>query len=213
MPIFGLAGQADLITIRRNKYNILDHKTATGTSANYMASWGHDFGMIGYCYGVAKLLKHNITRYGMNIIKKLKTAEKTTKCCPDCRNGKIKKQTCETCEHTGSVPMEPVKPFYREYFRVTPQDYHNMIQNRVALGLQMYHMHEAFERRGESINAHTYPMHSISCHKYGRECGYAQLCWNNEPDNQWFEFPNVMLSDYGEKEPDYVDRLVKEDMA
>jgi hypothetical protein len=212
MPIFGLAGQADLIVNRNDKIVVNDHKTSKGASNNYMASWGHDFGMIGYCYGVKKTMNHNVRQFGMNIIKKLKTVGKTTKVCPDCRNGKRKKLDCVGCNTSGHVPMEPPKAFYREYFNVTPQDYAMMKNNRIALGLQMYDMQEKFKGRRSSNLNHIFPMHSIACHKYGRECDYVDLCWNNDPDNLWFEFPDNMLAEYDQAPEDYVDLLVKEDM-
>ena len=213
MPIFGLAGQADLVVTRRNKYVIVDHKTTASIGKEYLASWGHDFGMIGYCYGTGKALGKPIQRFGMNIIKKLKTVEKDSKTCPDCRNGSRKKLLCLSCNKTGRVPMQPPKAFYREFYTVADQDFRAMIDNRIALGLGIWNQGKMFEGEPGAQRKHLFPMNSTTCHKYGTVCDYIPCCWENNPDNAWWDIPEVLNAHYITAPEDYVDKLVKEDMG
>jgi hypothetical protein len=204
---YKLAGRADLVTARNGRIEVVDHKTAKSTSTYYVQQWAHDFGMIGYCYGVEKTLGHRVYKYAMNIIKKLKTVDKTDKVCPDCRNGKRKKLECKACGYTGRVPIEPVKPFERHYFRVTPDDYKKLEDNRICLAQEIEE-----ETSCPYPEYNLYAMNCRSCHAF-KGCPYVDLCWENEGD--WWDVPDVLLHEFEEQDKDYVDdmnSLVKEEL-
>ncbi len=209
--IIYLAGRTDLITTRNNNYEVIDHKTAASTGKYYYDKYGHHFGMIGYAYGVEKTLNYRVFKYGLNVFKKLKTAGKDSKVCPDCRNGKVKRLACmnKECMHTGHVPMEPVRPFERHYYRVTPEYYDMMIANRIRIAKDI----AAEEHEFHSAPEISYPMSCESCDSF-KGCPYTNLCWENE-DHPWWEPPEVLLADFKEQPDDYVDdmnTLAREEM-
>lgn len=209
LPIFWLVGRADLIVTRKDRLVVIDHKTAKGVSKNTMDAWGHDFGMIGYCYGVERTTGLRVAKFGMNVIKKLKTVGKVTKVCPDCRNGKRKRLTCDACERTGLVYMEPPQAFYRDYANVTQQDYDSLIDNRIRLCKEIVQEEVNFA----SDPVHAYPMNCKTCHKYGEKgpCPYIDLCWNRKPGEPWWEPAPNLLAEFDTKPEDYVDAMVREE--
>jgi hypothetical protein len=205
--VFNLVGRADLIATRNNRLVVIDHKTATGVGKSTMVGWSHDFGLIGYCYGVSRSTEFNVTQFGVNIIKKLKTVGKDTKVCTACRNGKRKRLLCDECNQTGHVPMDPPKAFYREYFRVTPQDYKMLEINRIRLCTDIVYERERYIKTPET----SYPMNCKSCTKYSG-CPFMDICWEGNTDGKWWDIPLSQLVDFNEREPDYVDSMVKEEL-
>ena len=207
VDIFNLVGRADLIVTRQNRVVVIDHKTAKGVGKQTMLGWSHDFGLIGYCYGVSKSTDFRVTQFGVNIIKKLKTVGKDTKVCTECHNGKRKRLLCEACDQTGHVPMDPPKAFYRDYFRVTPQDYAMFEQNRIRLCKDI--IREAELYKDDPLAA--YPMNCKSCNKFSG-CDFVDVCWEGSTSGEWWDIPSHIAADFNTRELDYVDNMVKEEM-
>ena len=91
-------------------------------------------------------------------------------------------------------------------------DYRNLVDNRIALGLQMFNTAMIFED-GTNNRRWSYPMNTQTCHKYGSECPYTSLCWDAPPDVPWWQPPDVLLSQFVDAPKDYVDQLVKEELS
>jgi hypothetical protein len=207
VDVFNLVGRADLIATRQNRLVVIDHKTAKGVGKKTMEGWSHDYGLIGYCYGVSRSTKFNVTQFGVNIIKKLKTVGKDTKVCPSCRNGKRKRLLCGDCNSTGRVPMDPPKAFYRDYFRVTPQDYEALEYNRRRLCKDIVRERQYFDDNPYEA----YPMNCKSCEKYNG-CPFVDVCWEGDTSGKWWDIPDPTLANFGARDPDYVDDMVKEEL-
>jgi hypothetical protein len=205
--LYMLVGRSDLIVKRGSRLVGMDHKSAKGVGKNTMTGWSHDFGLIGYAYGVTKSTPFKVTQFGVNIIKKLKTVGKDTKVCPACRNGKRKRLTCDECDRTGKVPMDPPKAFYRDYFRITDQDYKGLEINRTRLCDDILRERELY--REDPLSA--YPMNCKSCESYSG-CPYVDICWEGNPDGKWWDIPQSTLADFHERDPDYVDGMITEEL-
>ncbi len=126
----------------RNDYGleVWDHKsTESSIDDKYLARWDHSYQMFGYCYGAGKRSGLPVPRYTVNIIRKVLAAEAApdmTKCCPDCKAGKRKILTCETCSQTGRVPRaeRPADtPFVRKTFDFSPTKRDQFVSARVRL--------------------------------------------------------------------------------
>jgi hypothetical protein len=207
VTLFNLVGRADLIATRQNRLVVIDHKTAKGVGLRTMEGWSHDFGLLGYCYGVSRSTEFKVTQFGVNIIKKLKTVGKDTKVCPDCRNGKRKRLLCDTCGQTGYVPIDPPQAFYRDYFRVTPQDYEMFEHNRTRLCKDIVREKFYFD----TVPKESYPMNCKSCDKYSG-CPFVDVCWDGNTDGEWWNIPDPIAANFNEREEDYVDGMVEEEL-
>jgi hypothetical protein len=137
-----------------------------------------------------------VFKYGINVIKKLKTVGKDTKVCPTCRNGKHKKLTCGDCKTVGHVPIEPVKPFERHYYRVNPSDYRKLEYNRIRMA------QEITAEGKKTLDEYCYPMNCKSCPQFGG-CSMNELC--HETEGKWWDPPDVLLADMTDLGDDYVD--------
>ena len=206
-PVFHLVGRADLIVTRQNRLVVLDHKTAKGVGKLTMDGWSHCFGLIGYAYGVDRTTDFHVTQFGVNIIKKLKTVGKDTKVCPSCRNGKRKKLTCLECQASGYVPMDPVKAFYRDYFRVTAHDFKMLEHNRIRLSTDIVKEKEVYKATPDL----SYPMNCKSCEKFSG-CDFRDVCWQGDDEGEWWNIPATTLANFNVRDDDYVDDLVKEEL-
>ncbi len=205
--LFNLVGRADLIATRNNRLVVIDHKSAKGVGERTMKGWSHDFGLIGYCYGVDKSTEFHVTQFGVNIIKKLKTVGKDTKVCPSCRNGKRKRLLCTDCEQSGYVAMDPPKAFYRDYFRVTAQDYHMFEQNRIRLCKDILAERDLYKDDPQQA----YPMNCKSCESYSG-CPFVDICWEGDKTGKWWDIPPSLAANFNTREDDYVDSMVKEEL-
>jgi hypothetical protein len=203
-PIFYLAGTADIIGVRRGKFVLLDHKTAMSMGKQYSLGHENSFAMIGYCYGIARTLGHIIRKYAINTCKKLKTAGKDSKQCPDCRNGKNKKKTCTNCNFTGSVPCEPPQPFYREWYNIKTHDFQKMKDNRLALAQEINQEIEKFKRNP----AQAFPMNDKHCPAFNG-CDYIELCWSD--CEKWWAPDEILLTQFISVDEDYVDNMIQEE--
>lgn len=180
---------------------VIDHKsTAAGVDEFYLRSWEHSSQMWGYCYGAEKLSGLPIAGYDVNIVRKVNSAGEEpdlTKCCPDCKNGKIKVLSCETCARTGRVARaaRPAdQPFHRESFSFTPAKRQWFVEARVKIATKLTEHQDRFDMGDPSA----FPRNPSACFS----CAFTDLCYQR---------PGLPLADtyvpeerYTAKGPDYV---------
>jgi len=197
-PIHYLAFRADLAVNDGGIIRIVDHKTAASAGALYLESWHYSMQMLGYVYGYGKALGTNVGGYIVNILRKLKTLDKTTKQCPTCRNGVRKRVGCVECGGAGSVGIDPPVPFSRESESVPQVRLDMFVQSRIGVA--------------NAIGSdQTWTPNYKACFARGK-CQFLALCWNNPGD--WQNPPDSLLLDFELRPADYVDTraLIKEEM-
>lgn len=203
--IYHLVGRVDLLGIRDKHIFILDHKTVQSYSDDSVAAFSHSFQQIGYCYGYGKAHGLEISRFGINFLQKAKTVgepQSTTKQCPDCRNGKKKVLTCETCNKTGRVErMVKLEPFRRHYFDVEDGQLDRYILSTIRKLRDIEAEAELFKTEPDA----SYPMEESAC----LGCKFAPLCWEGDA-MEWYNPSNALLEGFECREKDYVDLASEE---
>jgi hypothetical protein len=131
----------DLLVRDDYGYAVVDHKTtSSGVDQFYLDQWDRSFQLWGYCYGAQKMSGHDIRRYYINIIRKVKAAVEPpdlTKSCPGC--GRRKTKGCLQCADSptpGRVSRPPKAadiPFVRVHFPFNAQRAEWFVQARVRL--------------------------------------------------------------------------------
>lgn len=210
--------RTDLVIADGNYVEVMDHKTAKSASALYLDSWDSSFQQWGYCYGYSKATGMEVSRYKMNIIRKLKTIgtpQQTTKNCPTCNNRTKKapiRMGCLTCEGTGKVEKEN-NPADQPFQRPETYDYNDerrelFIRQRVGTIRRILAERELFKSNPDEA----WPMNPKACFTYGK-CPFHRLCYGGDP-GKWYKPGDVLLDKYNPKDEDYVSvrQMAREEM-
>lgn len=182
-------------------YAVLDHKTtSSGVDQWFLDSWDRSFQLWGYCYGAQKMSGHDIRRYYINIIRKVKAAAEPpdlTKSCPGCGRKKVK--GCIQCEDEptpGRVPRAPKAadtPFVRVHFPFGPDRAKWFVDARVRLANKI---NEHIKRLAEGDErAFPHNPSSVGCD--------PDLCLGRKPGEALAE-RFIDWDKYVLKDPDYV---------
>lgn len=189
----------------------IDHKTARSLSEDYMNAFVHSFQQLGYVYGYGKAHGIEIKEYAINFLQKAKTVgeEKSQmRCCPDCKNGKRKVLTCQTCDQTGRVEREvKLQPFKRQYFPVNDGDIDRYLISTIRKLRDIEAERELFKTEPDVA----YPMCDKACMSGGHKCAFLSLCWDGDKPQKWYDVQNYQLEGFKQRKPDYVDDLIAEE--
>ena len=210
-----LVGIVDLPINRDGQIKVMDHKTAGSVSDLFLESWHYSQQLIGYAYGYGKAMGQKIKGYEVNILRKLKTIgteKRTHKQCPSCKNGKIKKLSCDLCNGEGKVEREPEKvtsPFQREKVTIGDTDIERFIHNRLQTVRKILHERMVFQTDPKD----SWPMNPESCFTYGK-CPFLMACHSTSPE-KWFNPSMENLSRFVQRKPDYVDTkdMIREEVV
>lgn len=210
-PIFHYVFRIDLVTNTHGHIEVWDHKSTKSLGDDYLASWEHSMQMWGYCYGQEKATGMKVDGYVMNFIRKLKTIgdpKASLKQCPTCRNGSKKRIGCPTCGGEGQVertykPQE--QPFQRFHHDWNPERAERFVRQRITTCRRIE------ENIFQSEPDRAWPCNPAQCHNMGR-CPYINLCFKGDPE-KWYEPDDLLLERYEPQEPDYVDKLAKEEIV
>lgn len=206
--------RADLAVAKQGGIYVIDHKTTKSTSDNYLTSWHYSPQLYGYAYGYGKALGTDVSGYGVNIIRKLKTVgleDASLKQCPDCRGGSRKRLSCTLCNGRGKVERAQ-KPsdraFLREWEPFDQQKAEHFVRMRLRTAESICTERDRFSAEPDAA----WPMNPQNCFKMGR-CPFVKLCWEGDA-SRWWEPDGDMLESYEEKTEDYVSmrEMVREDM-
>jgi hypothetical protein len=209
-------GTMDLLVNRiingKDHFAILDHKTTGGTpSDHFLNGFANSFQLLGYTYAAQKDSGLDVREYGVNALQKAKTIgtdAAESKTCGDCRNGKKKVLTCDTCNRTGKVEKKIVlEPFRRKFFPVEDSD----IDRFVLWAHRTVQSISAELDRLETEPEVAFPMNDKQCN-WG-PCQYKAVCWENRNALQWAEPPKVLLEGLKPKPKDYVDAIASEEVS
>jgi hypothetical protein len=209
-PVYILVGRIDLLisedTMSRRLIQV-DHKTTQSYSEDYMNAFGHSFQQIGYCYGYGKAHGIDMNRFGINFLQKAKTIddpERDLKRCPDCKAGKKKILTCETCSQTGKVEREAhlkLQPFRRQWYDIPDKYFDLYLLATISKIREIEHEREIFAAEPDAA----YPMEESSC----KGCKFTSLCWDG-PVQEWYKPTNSALEGFHQRPADYVDLMTEE---
>jgi hypothetical protein len=205
-PIFHLVGRIDLGVLRNGHFTIIDHKTTKSYSEEYQNSFATNFQQLGYLYGYGKAHGVKIEEYGINWLQKAKTVGDPSaelKQCPDCRAGKKKVLTCETCNQTGKVEREnKLDPFRRKYFTPTDADINRYLIYANRTLREMEEERILFANEADVA----YKMNDRSC----AYCPMKSLCWDGADAQKWYNPTSGELDNFKPRAKDYVD-LIREE--
>ena len=151
----------------------------------------------------------------VNILRKLKTIgteKRTHKTCPDCKNGKRKVLSCQTCNQTGKVKRAPElvqSPFQRERESVGPEDIERFVHNRIQTVRKI--LHERLVYNCDPQDA--WPMNPENCFQMGK-CPFLEACTQTN-HKKWWKPSWETLDNFEPRKPDYVDmkQMIKEEVS
>jgi hypothetical protein len=190
---------------------VVDHKTTKSTPTDeFLSKFARSFQLIGYVYGREKQLKEEIRKYMVNAAQKAVTIglEKATlKACPDCRNGKKKKLSCETCNKTGKVEkLVKLEPFRRKPFTLDDSDVDRFVLWALNTVKRISEEKELFKTNPEE----SFPMNDQDC---GRgPCPFIDACWHGRNVLKWHAPEPEDLMGLKPRGKDYVDDIASEEI-